>query len=370
MIEKEKFSEVDEEDISSSSNIEKPFDPKKIDITTKQMTLDLILKRLKNDEVDLETFFQRGINLWDETKQSRLIESILIRLPLPAFYFDGSDDNKWLVVDGLQRLSTFKNFILEKDSKKQLKLKNLEYLTQYNDHTYDELPRTLQRRIEEHEITVYIINEGTPNEVKFNLFKRINTGGLILTAQEIRQALNHGIPAEFVTELSELEEFTYYGINPQRVLDKDFVNRFLAFYLFLYQDYRPDLDAFLNSAMAEIKKFQEDKRNKIKSNFKISMIRAKELFGEYAFRKRYELNPEKKGRINKALFEVWSVSLAKIDDQEFNKVLLKKEYLNEDFIAIMKTDKEFEKSISTATGDPRNVTKRFETIISLLEKYK
>ena len=105
-----KYSEIEEEDVSSSSNIEKPFDPKKIDITTKQMTLDLILKRLKNDEVDLETFFQRGMNLWSKTQQSRLIESILIRLPLPAFYFDGSNENKWLVVDGLQRLSSFKNF--------------------------------------------------------------------------------------------------------------------------------------------------------------------------------------------------------------------------------------------------------------------
>lgn len=366
MKEKDKYAEIEEEDISSSANIEKPFDPKKIDITTKQMTLDLILKRLKNDEVDLETFFQRGMNLWDKTKQSRLIESILIRLPLPAFYFDGSDDNKWLVVDGLQRLSTFKNFILEKDPKKQLILQNLEYLTKYNDYTYEKLPRTLRRRIEEHEITVYIINKGTPNEVKFNLFKRINTGGLILTAQEIRQALNQGIPANFITELSELPEFKYYKINPKRMLDKDFVNRFLAFYLFPYKDYRPDLDDFLNSAMAEIKNIS----NEIKLSFKISMIRVKKLFGEYAFRKRYEVNPDKKGRINKALFEVWSVSLAKLSKEEFNSISGKKDFLNKDFVEIMKNDKEFEKSISTSTGDPKNVKKRFETILSLLEKYK
>ena len=355
-----KYSEIEEEDVSSSSIIEKPFDPKKIDITTKQMTLDLILKRLRNNEVDLETFFQRGIDLWSKTQQSRLIESILIRLPLPAFYFDGSNDNKWLVVDGLQRLSSFKNFILEKDTQKQLKLENLEYLTQYNGFTYDKLPRNLQRRIEEHEITVYIINEGTPNEVKFNLFKRINTGGLVLTPQEIRHALNQGIPAKFVTELSELQEFKVFKINPKRMLDKDFVNRFLAFYIYTYNNYKPDLDDFLNKAMAHIKDISENERIKIKSDFKNSMKRAIELFGEFAFRKRNELDTQKKSRINKALFEVWSVTLAKISNEEYNNIKNKKEYLNKDF----------EKSISTATGDPRNVKKRYETVLSLIEKYK
>ncbi len=368
--EKEKYSEIDEEDTSSEVSIDKPFDPKKIDITTKQMTLDLILKRLKNDEIDLETFFQRGIDLWNKTRQSRLIESILIRLPLPAFYFDGSNDNKWLVVDGLQRLSSFKNFILEKDFKKQLKLEKLEYLTQYNGYTYNDLPRSLQRRIEEHEITVYIINEGTPNEVKFNLFKRINTGGLILTSQEIRQALNQGIPAKFITELSEMPEFKVYKINPKRMLDKDFVNRFLAFYLFSYKNYKPDLDDFLNKAMAHIKELSENERKNIETDFKKSMIRAKELFGDFAFRKREDVKSGKKSKINKALFEVWSVTLSKISDNDYKNIKIKKDDLNNDFVLILNNDKNFDNSISTATGDPRNVRKRYETILSLIKKYK
>ncbi len=95
-----KMDTVEIEEISS--NIIKPFYPKKIDIQSKQMILEVIFSRLRNNEIDLLTGFQRNADLWwDETQQSRFIESILIRLP--AFYFDGSDDNKWQVVDGLQR---------------------------------------------------------------------------------------------------------------------------------------------------------------------------------------------------------------------------------------------------------------------------
>ncbi|MEA1969475.1 MAG: DUF262 domain-containing protein [Thermodesulfobacteriota bacterium] len=69
-----------------------------------------IIERLKLDEIDMNTDFQRHADLWTSAKMSRLIESILIRFPLPAFYFDVSDDDNWLIVDGLQRLSSIRKF--------------------------------------------------------------------------------------------------------------------------------------------------------------------------------------------------------------------------------------------------------------------
>lgn len=361
MLSPEKYQDVEFEDTSYEGVIEKPFDPKRIDITTKQMILEAILKRLRNDEIDLNTFFQRNPNLWDNTKQSRLIESILIRLPLPAFYFDGSDDNNWLVVDGLQRLSTFKNYIIDET----LTLQNLEYLTQFNGYTFDKLPRDLQRRIEEHEITVYIINPGTPDEVKFNLFRRINTGGLILTAQEIRQALNQGVPANFITDLSESKEFKRYKINPKRMLDKDFVTRFLAFYLFSSNEYKPDLDDFLNKAMISLIEKTSEEREKIEKDFILAMNRAEKLFNKYAFRKRYK-NKDKLKPKNKALFEVWSVILSKLESETYSILLNKKYLLNKNLIELLKNNKDFEKSITTSTGDPKNVKKRFKYINQII----
>lgn len=359
--------DVEYEDLSGAL-MEKPFDPNKIDITTKTPSIDILIKRLKAEpaEIDLSPAFQRHSDLWDDEKQSRLIESILIKFPLPAFYFDGSDNNKWLVVDGLQRLSSLRNFIILK----KLKLKGLEFLRQLNGLKFDDLPRSLQRQIEETQITAYIINDGTPEEVKFNIFQRINTGGLTLNSQEIRHALNQGIPATFVAELADLEEFkkaTDEALKPKRMLDREFVTRFLAFYLHPFPEYVPDLDTYMNSAMGELKKMDELQRQKIKSDFVQSVLLAKSIFGEWAFRKA-DKYPDKRKPINKALFEVWSVSLAKLDSFQRKTLEERKDILFNKSIELVKEDAMFFDSITTSTGNKSSVAYRFSSIEKIIQE--
>ena len=359
--------DVEYEDLSGAL-MEKPFDPNKIDITTKTPSIDILIKRLKAEpaEIDLSPAFQRHSDLWDDEKQSRLIESILIKFPLPAFYFDGSDNNKWLVVDGLQRLSSLRNFIILK----KLKLKGLEFLRQLNGMKFDDLPRSLQRQIEETQITAYIINDGTPEEVKFNIFQRINTGGLTLNSQEIRHALNQGIPAQFVAELAELDEFKFAtdeALKPKRMLDREFVTRFLAFYLHPYPEYVPDLDTYMNSAMGELKKMDDSQRQKIKTDFVQSVLLAKSIFGEWAFRKA-DKYPDKRKPINKALFEVWSVSLAKLDESQKKALEKRKEILFDKSIELVKEDTIFFDSITTSTGNKSSVAYRFSSIEKIIQE--
>src|SRR5581483_2560482 len=117
------------------------------------MTMDLLLNRIRHNEIDLAPDFQRKEGLWKEDARSRLIESILIRIPLPAFYVDATDEEHWLVVDGLQRLSTLRDFVINKS----LKLRGLDFLKFLDGKSYDELSRSYQRRIEETQITVYLI---------------------------------------------------------------------------------------------------------------------------------------------------------------------------------------------------------------------
>ena len=173
--------EVERED--ENQPIEHPFNPEKISIATKSPTIDLIVSRIKENEIDLEPDFQRE-QMWDTIRKSRLVESLLLRIPIPAFYVAADAEDRWKVVDGIQRLSSINSYI-----NNEFLLKKLQYLSDFEGKRYEALPRAMQRRIKETELVVNVISPSTPVEVMFNVFLRINTGGVPLNSQEIRNAL-------------------------------------------------------------------------------------------------------------------------------------------------------------------------------------
>jgi hypothetical protein len=192
----------------------------------------------------------------------------------------------------------------------------------------------------------------------------------MLNNQEIRHALNQGIPATFVAELAdkiEFKEATNNAVRTERMVDREFVTRFLSFYMHSYLNYVPDLDTFMNKTMNELKKTSDEAREKIKKDFISAMILSKNIFGDWAFRK-VDQYPEKKKPINKALFEVWSVLLSKLNDDEQNSLVLKKEILFDKFVSIIKNDTTFYDSITTATGNKGNVAERFSKIVILIKE--
>ena len=115
------------------ARITQPFDTRAIRIESKSGNMNTLLSRLENDEIDLEPDFQRLGGIWNKKNQSRLMESLMLRIPIPAFYFDGTDDEKWLVVDGLQRLTAIRRFVIDQD----LKLCDLEYLKEHGIWDYN-----------------------------------------------------------------------------------------------------------------------------------------------------------------------------------------------------------------------------------------
>jgi hypothetical protein len=342
-----------------------PFDPTKIRVAAWSPTIQLLTDRMRLGEIQLHPEFQRSGGIWSDQGQSRLIESLLIRIPLPAFYFDATDEEKMGVIDGQQRLHALKRFIVDHE----LVLTGLEFLTEFNGRQFKELPRPFQRRILESQVTVFLIEKGTPAKVKYTIFKRINTGGLPLSSQEIRHALNQGPASELLKTLAESEEFrraTDWSVPAKRMVDRECVLRFLAFVLSDWKGYETrDLDRFLHDAMERLNKLDTKQRSDLSHRFKRAMEAAHAIFDKFAFRKRYREDGARYP-INKALFEAWSVNLDACSDEQLAQLTHRKEQVQVAFMARMSSDREFESSVSVGTGDPKNVKKRFQVVAEIL----
>lgn len=368
---KKEVKDIETED-NEEMDIEIPFNPNDIKVRTQHLNIGDLVDRLEHNEIKMDTEFQRLAHLWNDTKKSRFIESLLLRLPIPTFYFDESDDNQWRVIDGLQRISTLESFITLQD----LKLEKLEFLKQYEGKTFDELPRDLQRRIKTFSITTYVLEKGTPDVVKYTLFRRINQGGLVLTPQEIRHAIHQGIASELVAELvnentKEGQSFiqaTEGKVKSKRMEDRDFATRFVSFYLIDYKEYRPDLDSFMNRGMTAIKNLTKEEIERLKSDFKKAMDTAFDIFGDDAFRKRMKKDDYRKP-INKAIFEIVSVNFAKLHTYQTKKLIEKKELFKEKFMALHnQEDEKFMTAISRSTAQRQSVEDRFEAIEKIISQ--
>lgn len=359
----------DRQDREPSDRIAKPFDPLQIKISRRVVTIGQVVERIEFDEVELAPDFQRRARIWDLTRKSRLIESIMLRIPLPVFYVASDDNENWKVVDGLQRLTTIFDFVSPK-SPSPFSLGKLEYLSDYDGLTYDSLPRGIIRRISETELNINVIESGTPEQVMFNIFKRLNTGGITLNSQEIRHALNPGPARDFLLRLSvnvNFSEATDHSVSDTRMGARELALRFVAFFLTPYQKYNEDdLDGFLNAAMRRLNAMTHDELVTVEAAFDVAMRRSRLVFGADAFRKR--LHPEAaRNRINRALFEAWSVALAKLDSDSAALLETHASIIRLHFMERLVDDYEFLDSVSIGTGSKSRVAKRFSTVEAIVK---
>lgn len=354
--------EVECDNIVYEENDISPFDPSKIDIKMDKITVDSIVKRIKNNELEFNSAFQRKCGLWNAKQKSQLIESMFLKIPLPAFYFDASDDDRWQIIDGLQRIGTIRDFVVDQI----FALTGMEFLKDLNECKFDQLPRALQRRIEETNLNAYLVNPSTPKNVKFNIFKRINTGGLVLESQEIRNALYQGQATEFLLDLSSMECFkkaTCGSVKVDRMLDREFCLRYVAFTELDIEKYNGNIDDFLGMAMEFLAKAPQEKLNQIRVGFEKTMENCFELFGIFAFRR---LNTEyRRGPVNKALFEVWSKIILNLNIEDVKLLIKEKDNLIEKFMVLCDSY-EFQNAIRA--GDKTSIKNRFKMISDIVKE--
>ncbi len=362
--------EVEEENLIGDSpltEITKPFNPNEIDVDISTVNLGSLIEQLENDEIDLQPDFQRAADVWDGTKKSRLIESILLGLPLPSFYF--SEDpvsHKLSIIDGLQRICAIRDFVLDEDN--PLKLDGLQFLKNFEGKTFSQLARPEVKRIKSLKITMNTLRKGTPLDVKYIIFQRVNTAGEPLTPQEMRHALNQGPAAVFIKDLASLESFrkaTNYSVKTKRMQDRDFANRFVAFYIG-YNDYMGDLDMFLNDKMGELNKMTPEQRDCIRIAFDKSMNCCYQIFKEDTFRRRYNHSDRRKP-ISKSVFDTLSVNIAWLSDEEQTTLLKNADEFRVRIIDLF-NDEKFNAATSTGTGQKYNVEQRFSLMKNMIKE--
>lgn len=371
------ISDVESEEGNEDIRIEVPFKPEDINIKIIPRNVGQLVELLEDNQI-LIPKYQRLPNLWNDRKKSRFIESLMLDLPIPLFYFDEGDNKKWYVVDGLQRMSTLEHFILGSGdvgkNKTKLKLENLEFLMEYNNKTWDDLPKDIKRRINSNQVTINLIGKGTPDEVKYTIFSRINQGDVPLTAQEIRTALFQGYRVDFLESLvSKNQEVgkTFHlvtdgSIKFKRQEDLDFVSRFIAFYIQDFTSYEPDMDRFITTGTKSIPE-DRDEMTKILNSFKNALEISWDIFGKDSFRKRQSLSDQRKP-INKPLFEIMTTVFAKLDKDKVKILLKRKEKFRSEFINLQNSDSRFWNSITTGTATKENVNYRNKEFRYFLNK--
>ncbi|SFG83690.1 DUF262 domain-containing protein [Oribacterium sp. WCC10] len=296
------FDGIEHEDNSKVPKQEKdPYDPKLIRVEPKNFPIQYVCTLIRSSDLDLAPDFQRGFVWSDITRKSRLIESLLLRIPIPVFYLVQDDEGKFQVVDGVQRLTVINDFVNNK-----FRLKNLEYLHDCEGCFYNKSAKKLDplfvKRIDQTQLTFNIIDPQTPEQVRYDIFRRINTGGKTLNNQEIRNCLEKNHVRKLLRDLSSMESFkkaTRGSIKPTRMADKEVILRFIAFYMMDHNimgqiSYKGDMDQYLDNTVSILNKHSESEFSQIKEAFNKAMDNAYILFGDRAFRKSSYINRRRK----------------------------------------------------------------------------
>lgn len=342
----ENFGEIEE-------NYETIYPLNEIRIEKKSYTL-FELKRQYEDrqELQLDPDFQRE-SVWKRERQSELIESILMKIPIPVFYFFRTSKGMVQVVDGRQRIDTVISFM-----NNEFELSPLSIIRDIKGKKFNDLTPTQQRAIEDYSIDVYLIQPPTPECAVLDIFDRVNRGGITLNKQEMRNAIYQGNSTKLLKTLSEIPEFKEIAgnfIDTKRMKDRYIILRFIAFYLYFTYgelEYKGRIDSFLADTMKIINKMDEAQINEITQIFAQTMQYIQKHYDKDIFR--FPSQTRNKRPINMLLFESLCYLIVECQKKEI-KISQEK---------IDKLKKHFEQSgkFSKAVDSVPSVTYRFQEV--------
>lgn len=318
-------------------------------IRTEPQTVFEVVRRIGQKKFVMDPDFQREF-VWPEEKQSKLIESALMRIPLPVFYLAEDENGRRIVVDGLQRLTTFDRYL---NNKFGLKLKDQ---TKLDGKCFKDLAPNLQTRIEDCNLVLYVIDSKVPERARLDIFERVNSGE-VLTRQQMRNSLYSGEATKFLkTEASTglFADATGKSLKSKTMRDREFVNRFCAFQLLSIDEYKGDMDEFLAKALTRMNTMSKENLESLSNEFRNGLSNNITLFGKHAFRK-HELGSIDRAVLNASLWDVMVTGLSKIDQKKFSR---RQDKLKSAFYELL-LDERFDKSITRGPNAASEVKHRF-----------
>ena len=337
---------------------------------------ELLLMRTEKD-LDLRPQFQRNF-VFDKQKASRLIESILLDVPIPDIYFAEGKDGKYSVIDGQQRLTSFLGFIDEKlpsgESFTEFTLGGLKILTELNKKKFSDLESDIQMKIKSTALHVIIIKKDSDDDVKFDIFERLNTGSMKLNEDEIRNSVYRGPYIELLDELADDKTFGELVRKPNykiRMWYRGMILRFFALSEKTYINYRPSMKQFCNKELRERQYMSDEKIKEYRNRFRKSVDLCNTVFGENSFRRFKHgdsTNPDGNwvaSRINMALFDVQMCGFVPYTS---NQIVNHADAIREAMLDIMCNDQEFIQSIEIQTSSTKQMTLRFEKWLGVLKQ--
>jgi hypothetical protein len=305
----------------------------------------------------LDTEWQREY-VWNRKRSSCLIESFLIDLPIPVIYLAVNQEEKYEVIDGLQRLTSVFDFF---DNKYQLT--GLEIKEDLNDCQFNDLPERLQDKLWDSTLRTFELSANTPKHLMFLIFERLNTGGVKLNEMEIRNCLYRGKLNDLIKELALLDKFKEC-VNQKnihkRMKDRSHILRFLAFYQMMYLKAKKGLKAFFNEFCDTYRNPGEEKLNEFRNQFKKAIKAAYTIFGNRGFRL-----TSKSRSANASVFQVICVSFT---DYDLGALTRSADAIYEEYLDLVSTDEHWVNCVSRSTGDSNRISYAFETWKTRLEQ--
>jgi len=348
-------------------------DNRKIIWQAKDFSIREFSSMLQDGDLELQPQYQRKY-VASPTIASKLIESILMDVPIPVIYLAEENDGSYSVIDGQQRLTSFISFIRGKyPNGEPFKLTGLKVLKELNRKLFTEIEKEDQNKIRKTTLHTIIIKKESNDDVKFEIFERLNTGSVKLNEDEIRNTVYRG---KYIDLLSELEENeTFHGLVKKdnfknRMIYRGMILRFFALSEKSYLNYVPSMKQFCNKELRDNRNLSDEKIKEYKNRFHDCLDMVKVVFGETSFRRYIPMNENEPGywstsRINMALFDI---QLCGFVNYSKNDVLRNADFIRESMLDLMKNNQTFIDSILIQTSD-RNILKtRFKIWLEKLEE--